>query len=65
MTDSNPYFGQVALSIGEVARQTGVTPATVRNWDKAGKIASFRTVGNQRRFPIAEVIRIRAERDAA
>jgi DNA-binding transcriptional MerR regulator len=33
----------------------GVTVATVRNWEKAGKIGSIRTPGGQRRFEIADV----------
>lgn len=64
MTDSNTYLSQVALPIGEVARLTGVTVPTVRNWDRTGKIKSFRTAGGQRRFPMSEVERIRAERAA-
>ena len=64
MSDSNAYVEQVALPIGEVARLTGVTISTVRNWDRAGKIKSFRTAGGQRRFPVSEVERIRSERAA-
>ena len=65
MTDSNYYLDEVALPIGEVARLVGVTIPTVRNWDKAGKIRSFRTLGGQRRFPVSEVDRIRAEMHSA
>lgn len=63
MTDSKTYLDQVALPIGEVARLTGVTIPTVRNWDRRGKIKSFRTAGGQRRFPVSEVDRIRAEQN--
>lgn len=38
------------LSIGEVAKAFGVTVATVRNWDRDGRIESIRTPGGQRRF---------------
>ena len=38
------------LRIGEVAKRFGVTPETVRNWDREGKIKSTRTLGNHRRF---------------
>ena len=36
----------------------GVTTQTLRNWDNAGKIHTIRTVGNQRRIPESEIIRI-------
>ena len=38
------------LRIGEVAKRFGVSPETVRNWDREGKIKSTRTLGNHRRF---------------
>jgi len=59
MADTDTYRDAVALPIGEVARQLGVTVSTVRNWDRDGKIKSFRTEGGQRRFPLSEVERIR------
>lgn len=43
------------LAIGEVAAILGVTAATVRNWDRAGKLRSVRTPGNQRRFKSADI----------
>jgi excisionase family DNA binding protein len=43
------------LAIGEVAAAFGVTVATVRNWERAGKIRAFRTLGNQRRFAASDV----------
>lgn len=55
MTGSDNYSAESRLSIGDVARMAGVTVATVRNWEKAGKIASIRTPGGQRRFEIADV----------
>lgn len=55
MTGSDNYSAESRLSIGEVARMAGVTVATVRNWEKAGKIASIRTPGGQRRFEISDV----------
>lgn len=57
MSDSNTYPTEVILPIGEVARIAGVTIGTIRNWERAGKIASFRTPGNQRRFLMSEVRR--------
>ena len=44
------------LSIGEVAKAFGVHVATVRNWDRDGRIVSIRTPGGQRRFRRSEVI---------
>lgn len=46
------------LTIGETARRLGVSVATIRRWESAGKITAVRTPGNQRRFPAAEVARI-------
>lgn len=43
------------MAIGEVAEAFGVTRATVRNWERAGKIRAIRTPGNQRRFAEADV----------
>jgi excisionase family DNA binding protein len=37
-------------SIGEVADKLGVTVATVRVWEKTGKIKAIRTPGGHRRF---------------
>jgi excisionase family DNA binding protein len=51
MADSNTYTAPVLLPIGEVARRAGVTVPTVRAWERAGKLTSVRTPGNQRRFP--------------
>jgi len=48
------------LSIGELARNSGVAPSAVRFYEQQGLVASARTAGNQRRFHQAEecVIRI-------
>lgn len=55
MPDTNGYSG-THLTIGDVARTFGVTPATVREWDRSGKLpAAFRTPGNQRRWNRADV----------
>lgn len=59
MTDSNSYSAQAALPIGEVARLLGVSIATVRNWERDGKISSFRTPGRQRRFRVEDVEALR------
>jgi excisionase family DNA binding protein len=36
--------------ISEAAKYLGVTPLTLRNWDKKAKIRVFRTPGGHRRF---------------
>lgn len=42
----------------EVAFKLGVTTATLRNWDKSGKLKTIRTLGNQRRIPESEFKRL-------
>lgn len=39
-----------ALSVGEVARRSGVPVSTVHFYEKQGLIAGWRTEGNQRRY---------------
>lgn len=47
------------MSIGEAARQLGVSTDTVRRWDRAGKLRTSRDAGNRRRVPVGEVERLR------
>ena len=47
------------LSIGEAARQLGVSADTLRRWDAAGKLRTRRDERNRRRVPVAEVERLR------
>ena len=37
-------------TIGEAAKMLGVSPDTLRRWEKQKKITSFRTAGNRRRY---------------
>lgn len=46
------------LSIGEACQVLGVTPQTLRRWEKEGKIQCIRTDGGQRRIPKEEAARI-------
>jgi MerR family transcriptional regulator, redox-sensitive transcriptional activator SoxR len=46
------------LSIGEVARRSGVAPSALRFYERRGLIASTRTDGNQRRYDRAVLRRI-------
>jgi len=58
MASTHTYFGQQAVPIGDAARMLGVSIPTIRNWERAGKIAAIRTPGNQRRIPIGEIDRL-------
>lgn len=58
MTTRHTQRHQEALAIGEAARALGVTVETLRRWDRAGRIQSFRTPGGQRRFPRSEIDRL-------
>ena len=41
------------LSVNEVAKIVGVTPLTVRNWDKKGRLRAYRNpVNNYRLYKI-------------
>jgi len=46
------------LSIKQFAKKCGVTPNTIRNWDRDGKISSERTEGGHRRFDSSELSKI-------
>lgn len=65
MSDTDTYQTTVMIPIGEVARLTGVTVATVRNWERAGKLDAIRTPGGQRRFKLSDVKSMLAETEDA
>ena len=44
------------VTIGEAAKEVGVTVETLRLWEKAGKIKSERTQGNHRRYELEEIL---------
>lgn len=48
------------LTVGQAAKRLGVTVATVRRWEREGKISAQRTPGGQRRFDRAEIERARS-----
>jgi molybdopterin-binding protein len=48
------------LTIGEAAAELGVSPDTLRRWDRAGRIKTTRDERNRRRVPRSEVNRVRA-----
>jgi excisionase family DNA binding protein len=44
------------LSISKAAKELGVTAATIRRWERTGKLpAATRTVGNQRRYDLRQL----------
>ncbi len=47
------------LSLGEAAKQLGVSIDTLRRWDRAGKLETVRDANDRRRVPTAEVERLR------
>mgnify|MGYP001546139304 CR=1 FL=1 len=47
------------VSIGEAAKQLGVSTDTLRRWDKAGTLRTSRDARNRRRVPVSEVERLR------
>src|SRR5688500_7361761 len=46
------------LTIGEAARELGVSADTLRRWDRAGKLRTVRDDRNRRRVPESEVTRL-------
>jgi molybdopterin-binding protein len=46
------------LTLGEAARELGVSLDTLRRWDRAGKIRVVRDEQNRRRVPRAEIRRL-------
>lgn len=55
MTLRDTQAGPAYLSIGEAARQLGVSADTLRRWDKEGRIEAIRTLGNQRRYRQSDI----------
>lgn len=46
MDDTNT----TAIPIAHAAKLVGVTPATLRRWERDGKVTPMRTPGGQRRY---------------
>ncbi|BCB80715.1 redox-sensitive transcriptional activator SoxR [Phytohabitans flavus] len=47
-----------SLTIGELARRSGVAPSALRYYERLGLIRAVRTGGNQRRYQRAELRRV-------
>lgn len=50
------------VSITEAADLLGVTPKTLREWEKTGKITSTRTEGGHRRYQVAQLLGSRIDK---
>jgi molybdopterin-binding protein len=48
------------VSIGEAAKQLGVSTDTLRRWDRSGRLRTSRDERNRRRVPVSEVERLRS-----
>lgn len=46
------------LSIGEIARRTGIAPSAVRFYEDQGLVRPLRSSGNQRRYDRADIRRL-------
>ena len=55
------------LLLGDAARALGVSPDTLRRWERAGKLRTTRDAANRRRVPPGEIERLarRPERHSA
>src|SRR5260370_42525790 len=50
-----------SLSPKEAASALGISIRTLYRWEEAGNLSTVRTVGHQRRIPIAEIARLRRQ----
>jgi molybdopterin-binding protein len=50
------------LRVGQAAEMLGITVETLRRWADDGRLAVHRSGGGQRLVPMAEVVRLLAER---
>lgn len=49
---------QKSFSLKQASKMLGVSTRTLQRWDNAGKIKTFRTVGNHRRIYESEILRL-------
>jgi molybdopterin-binding protein len=50
------------LLLGDAARAIGVSPDTLRRWERAGKLRTTRDPANRRRVPRSEIERLSGHR---
>src|SRR5690348_3837389 len=55
MTEARP---DPLLTIGELARRTGLSVSAIRFYETKGLVQAMRTAGNQRRFPRSDIRRL-------
>jgi excisionase family DNA binding protein len=53
---------QVVYTIKEASSLLAVTPKTLRRWEDSGIIKPIRTVGNQRRYHLADIKKLKRHR---
>jgi molybdopterin-binding protein len=58
----NVYGVQANLTLGEAASAIGVSPDTLRRWDRDGKLTTFRDERNRRMVSSEEVARLSRRR---
>lgn len=46
------------ITIKEASELIGVSPKTLRRWEKEGKIKPVRTLGNHRRYDKNEILKL-------
>ena len=51
-------YSQMTISIGEAAKELGISVKTIRRWADAGKIRYERSPSGHRRFYLADIKRI-------
>ncbi|SHQ36727.1 DNA binding domain, excisionase family [Mycobacteroides abscessus subsp. abscessus] len=44
------------LSVGEAASLLGVSADTLKRWERDGRVRSYRTPTNHRRFELSEIV---------
>jgi excisionase family DNA binding protein len=53
------------LTVGDAAQAMGLSPDTIRSYEKKGKLRAMRTKRGQRLFQLDDVTRLIAERQKA
>jgi molybdopterin-binding protein len=62
MTSGGSTANGPAIRIGEAAEMLGVSPETLRRWEREGRLRVERSAGGQRLVPLSEVSRLLADR---
>jgi molybdopterin-binding protein len=62
MTSGRSAAREPAIRIGEAAEMLGVSPETLRRWEREDRLRVERSAGGQRLVPLTEVSRLLADR---